>query len=562
MRLRPFLVLCLVFFVTSPAPAAVRPARGYKNGAVAADHRLASTVGVALLKQGGNAVDAVCGTAFALGVVNPTGSGIGGGGFMLILRPRDPTPVVLDFRETAPAAASREMYTRKGAPKHASRIGGLAVGVPGEVLGCAEAVKRFGKLSLARVLAPAIRLARGGFPVGRHLARGVREEKKEIARHPDLARLFLPKGQPIEARQKLRRPSLARSLEAIARKGPRVFYEGWIAKDLVQAVKASGGLLTLEDLKGYRIKERKPLTTTYRGYTVHTMPPPSSGGVALIETLNILALHKPDKLGHNSSRHLHLLTEALKHAFADRARYLGDPDFVKVPVGRLTSARYARELDKRIGEHVAPITSYGTPPPAAPSGDRKGTSHISVVDRDGMAVAMTTTVNTVFGSMVVGKASGIILNNQMDDFAAQPGKPNAFGLIQGEQNAVAPGKRPLSSMTPTIVTRDGRPVLVVGASGGPTIITGTLQALSNVLDFHREAAAAVSLPRVHHQWMPDKLVVERDLPRDVRDALKRRGHRVKVTRHPFTAVQVVVVGEDGRRFGASDPRKLGQPAGY
>lgn len=558
------LALHLSLFVwVASAQAAVPPAVGYRQAVVAADHPLASAAGVAVLKQGGNAVDAACATAFALGVVNPTGSGIGGGGFMLLLRPKAGV-VVLDFRETAPAAASREMYTKPGVVRHASRLGGLAVAVPGEVLGCATAVQRYGKLRLAKVLAPAIQLARRGFAVGGHLARSLREQATLInKKSPELARLFLPGGKPVEQGQINRRPRLAKALQAIAAKGPGVFYQGWIARDLVQAARHSGGVMTLKDLADYRVKQRAALTGRYRGHTVHTMPPPSSGGVALIETLNILEQHKLKKLGHDSSAHLHLLTEALKHAFADRARHLGDPDFVKVPVQQLTSKTYAATLNGRIGARVQPLPGYGSPTlPRAPSSGSGGTSHISVVDQGGMAVAMTTTINTTFGSMVVGKASGIILNNEMDDFAARPGKPNAFGLVQGEQNTVAPGKRPLSSMSPTIVTREGRVVLVAGASGGPTIITGTVQVISNVLDFGLEAQAAVSRSRVHHQWMPDRLVVEQDLPRDVTDALRKKGHRVKVTRHPFTAVQVVAVDGEGLRHGASDPRKLGAPAGY
>jgi len=555
-------VTFVVLLFGSGARSAVIPAEGFTHGVVAADHPLASAAGLAILKQGGNAVDAACATAFALGVVNPAGSGIGGGGFMMILPAKGTAPVVLDFRETAPAGASRDMYLKAG--PDASRLGGLAIAVPGEVLGCAEAVKRHGKLKLARVLAPAIQLAARGFVVGGHLARSSREAARQItARSADLARMFLPGGKPVVAGQRMQRPRLARSLRAIAAGGPAVFYGGWIARDLAQAARDAGGLMTLQDLQRYSIKLRAALVGRYRGHTVFTMPPPSSGGVTLLETLNILEPHKLKKLGHNSSAHLHLVVEALKHAFADRARHLGDPDFVKVPVQYLTSRVYAEALNRRIGERVRAIASYGsTTVPQAPSATSGGTSHISVVDREGMAVAMTTTINTTFGSMVVGKQSGIILNNEMDDFAARPGKPNAFGLVQGEQNAVAPGKRPLSSMSPTIVTRDGKLVLVLGASGGPTIITSTLQALSNVVDFGLEARDAVCRSRVHHQWMPDRVVVEGDLPRDVLDGLRRRGQRVKLRRHPFTAVQIVVLDAQGLRHPASDPRKLGAPAGY
>ena len=528
---------------------------------VAADHRLASTAGVEIMRRGGNAVDAACATAFALGVVNPAGSGIGGGGFMLIKRPTDATPIVLDFRESAPAAASRDMYIKTGLPRDASRVGGLAVGVPGEVAGCEEAVRRYGKLSLRRVLAPAIRLARRGFPAGGHLVKGIKHKRREILARPGLAADFAPGGKPLTLGQQVRRRKLGRTLAAIARGGAKVFYRGWIAKDIVATVKAQGGVITGEDLAGYKVKQRTALVTEYRGHKVFTMPPPSSGGIAMIQTLNIIRRWHLRKLGHNSSRYVHLLSEALKHAFADRARYLGDTDFVKVPLARLVSRGYADRLAKRIGRGVAPIDSYGSPaPPKAPPRD-SGTSHLSVIDKDGTAVAMTTTINTGFGSMVVGRRSGIILNNEMDDFAARPGKPNAYGLIQSENNAVAPHKRPLSSMSPTIVTKDGKARLVVGGSGGPFIITATLQTLINVVDFRLHVRDAVSRSRIHHQWRPNKLFVEPDLPADVGGALRKRGQKLKLMRHPFSAVQAVHVDKAGLLYGASDPRKEGAPAG-
>ncbi len=549
----------------SPAP------QGHKNGAVAADHRLASIAGVAVLKQGGNAVDAACAAAFALGVVNPSGSGIGGGGFMLVhIAPRAAgkegasAPVVLDFREEAPSAATPDMYTRPGVAKDASRVGGKAVGVPGELLGCATAVKRFGKLPLAKVLAPAISLAKDGFVVEPHLAKSIARKEQTIRRFPALARIVLPGGKPIAAGDRMTRPALARTLAAVAKEGPKVFYSGWVGKEIVKAVKAKGGMISAADLRRYKVKERKPVKGSYRGHTVWSMPPPSSGGVAIVQALNILERYPLRRMGHNSSYYLHHLTEALKHAFADRARHLGDPDFVKVPVARLTSRAYADKLAARISYGTHKIESYGSmeTKPKAPAVDKPGTSHLSVVDSAGNAVAMTTTINTSFGSMVVAGRSGVILNNEMDDFAARPGEPNAFGLIQGVGNAVAPGKRPLSSMSPTLVMKGGEPVLVAGASGGPTIITGTLQALLNVVDFDLNAVSAVSRSRVHHQWLPDRLVVETDLSRDVIFNLAGRGHIVAPRPHPFTAVQVVRVGAGGLLYGASDPRKMGVPAGF
>jgi gamma-glutamyltranspeptidase/glutathione hydrolase len=552
-----FLVACLSARAASP------PSPGYRQGAVASDHRLASLAGVEILRQGGNAVDAACATAFALGVVNPAGSGIGGGGFLL-LRRRGQAAVALDFRETAPAAASREMFRRAGVPVDASRVGGLAVAIPGEVRGCAEAVRRHGRLPLARVLAPAIRLAERGFPAGLHLCRTVASMQRELAADRGLASVFLPGGRPLHLGETVRRPALARTLRRIAAAGPDGFYRGPVARAIVAAVRARGGILTLADLEGYRVKDRAPLVGEYRGFTVTSMPPPSSGGVALLEALNLLERRAPlAPLGHNSSRYLHLLAEAVKHAMADRARHLGDPDFVKVPVETLVSKRYAASLVAKLGERTLKPEQYGSRAPLVDPPRDRGTSHVSVVDREGSAVAMTTTINLPFGSLLSAGASGVILNNQMDDFAARPGEANAFGLTQGEQNAVAPGKRPLSSMTPTIFTRrsDGELRLVAGASGGPTIITGTLQGILNVVEFGLDANAAVGRARIHHQWLPDELTVEAELPDDVTSALRRRGHRLHLQAAPFTAVQLVLV-QDGQLYPASDPRKVGEAAGF
>ncbi len=556
------LSLLLALVATSPVRAATPPSAGYANGAVATDHVLASLAGVELLRRGGNAVDAACAAAFALGVVNPAGSGIGGGGFLLLKR-RGQAPVALDFRETAPAAASRELFLRPGLAKDASRVGGLAVAVPGEVKGCAEAVRRHGRLGLARVLAPAIRLAERGFPAGLHLVRTVRGMAGELARDPELARLFLPDGKPLRLGDRVRRPALAATLRRIAAVGPDGFYRGPVARALVEAVRRRGGVLTLADLERYQPKARTPLSGEYRGHTVISMPPPSSGGVALLQALNLLEPRPLAPLGHNSSRYLHLLAEAIKHAMADRARHLGDPDFVKVPVATLVSKRYASALAKRLGERALRPEQYGSRAPLAAPPEDGGTSHVSVVDREGSAVALTTTINLPFGALLVAGATGVILNNEMDDFAVRPGEANAFGLTQGEQNAVAPGKRPLSSMTPAIVVRrsDGELVLSAGASGGPTIITGTLQAILNVVDFGLDANAAVGRSRIHHQWLPDELWVEADLPADVTAALRGRGHRLWLQRAPYTAVQVVVPRE-GLLQPGSDPRKVGEPAGY
>lgn len=486
---------------------------------------------------------------------------------MLIARHGKPS-IALDFRERAPRGATRAMYMQSGVAKTASRYGALAVAVPGEVAGCAAAVRRFGQLPLSKVVAPAVRLAARGFRVAEHLARSSQRyftytaKRFGPARFAALATLLTPRGKPLGRGQTMRRPQLARTLHAIGRSGGTSFYRGWIARDIVSTVRAAGGLLTLEDMASYKVVERKPLLSTYRGYQIHTMPPPSSGGVALIAALHVLEQFDLKKLGHNGSAYLHLLAEAFKHVFADRARFLGDPDYVKVPVVALLARQYAKRLAAKIGRRVHPIQTYGWKSAARASSRDGGTSHLSVIDRWGTAVSMTTSINTGFGALLLARKSGVILNNTMDDFATHPGKPNFFGLVQGEQNAVAAKKRPLSSMTPTIVTKNGRTKLIVGGSGGPTIITGTLQVLLNVLDFGMDPADAVARSRIHHQWLPDRLWVEQDLPVDVVRALeKEHGQKPWLQRHPFTAVQAVTARGTGFDA-ASDPRKAGAPAGY
>ena len=536
-----------------------------QHGAVAADHELASRAGVAILKAGGNAIDAACAAAFALGVVSPAGSGIGGGGFLMYLRHgKDQKAHVLDFRETAPASAHAKMYTQPGLPQNASREGGLAVGVPGEVAGCAQAVRLWGKLSLAQVLMPAIHLAKAGFPVGPHLARGLAAHRTQLRRWPRLNLIYAAGGEPLQQGTRLKRPRLAKTLEAIAQHGPDVFYRGWIAQDIVETVRRNGGILTLQDLANYRPKQRTALHTRWQGYDIFLMPPPSSGGITMLQTLQILQRFPIKTWLADPSGDYHTLTEALKHSFADRARYLGDTDFVQVPLAYLRSPTYAKSLAARIQKNaVLPWRSYGSPklPPSAAHRDG-GTSHISVIDANGNAVALTTTINTSFGSQVVTERSGILLNNQMDDFSTDPGKPNAFGLIQGAANAVAPHKRPLSSMSPTLVARNGQPVLSIGASGGPTIITGTLQALLHILLAGKDPAYAVSAPRIHHQWFPPLLFMEKSFSDDIIGALRARQHTVHLWPQGYTAVQAVFVNAHHQRIAASDPRKFGIPAAY
>jgi len=539
------------------APATAGAAWG-THGMVAAEHRLASQAGVEILQRGGNAVDAAVATALAVCVVNPSSCGIGGGGFMLIYMARPRRAWALDYRETAPAAATRDMFVRNGQAVAAlSRHGGLAVGVPGEVAGVVAALRRFGTLRLASVMASAIRLARDGFPIETHLAAEIAQNRDALRAVPALARTFLhDDGTALVVGETLRQPELARTLERIAAEGAKAFYQGSIAAHIARSVEAAGGVLSEHDLAMYRPKWRQPLRGMHRGAEVITMPPPSSGGV-LLEILDVLRHDDLPALGHNSPTYIHLLAEAMQHAFADRARLYGDPDVVDVSMQRLLAPDNTTALRHRISAvKTLDAAAYGT----AASAIDHGTSHLSVMDAAGNAVGCTTTINTGFGSLVVAEDTGIILNNQMDDFSAQPGTPNVYGLIGTEANAVAPRKRPLSSMTPTIVTRHGAAVMVAGGSGGPLIISGTLQVLLNALDFDLDAAAAVAAPRIHDQWAPPILAVEPGIRALDRAALARCGHSVKEFA-AMASVQIVRHSTAGFE-GAADPRKGGEAIGW
>jgi gamma-glutamyltranspeptidase/glutathione hydrolase len=540
-----------------------------KHAAVASDHPAASLAGLEALKAGGNAVDAACATALALGVTVPHSSGIGGGGFAVVYLAKEKKVVTLDFREKAPAAIKAEMYFRDGKPDpKLSRKGGLAIGVPGEVKGLSELVKRWGKLPFSACVKPAERLAKMGTPLTDDVADVINGDGKRDAQMTAfLSQVFALNRSfalPVKPGELVKRPALAGTLAKLRTGGPDVFYKGPIADEMVKATVAAGGVLSRDDLRAYDVVERAPLKASYRGMEVYSMAPPSSGGIVLIEALGILAekLKEPPKgPGRFNSAYLHVLAEALKHGFADRARHLGDPDFVSVPLAKLSDPAYHRELAARIDDqHTLKPERYGMPTaPARPPQDG-GTTHLSVIDADGNAVALTTTVNLFFGAQVVAGSTGIILNDQMDDFAIAPDTPNAFRLIGNDRNAVAPNKRPLSSMAPTIVIDGGKVKLAVGGAGGPTIISGTLQVLLNVIDGKLDAQAASSAPRIHHQWSPDVLGLEPDIPRDVVDGLERRGHKTSVRGH-ITTVNVVVQTPEGVEA-ASEFRRGGAPAGY
>lgn len=543
--------------------AAAPPPLRVAHAAVASDNPQASDIGVEVLRAGGNAVDAACAMALALGVVHPQASGIGGGGFALVYLAAEHRVHALDFRERAPAAIRPELFVKEGrADGMASREGGLAVGVPGEVRGLGEMVRRFGKRSFARCVLPAESLARAGFSVSWRLAEVLAGEKSEAIR-----RAFVSSGGGMPAEgERLRRPELAATLSKLRQGGADAFYRGEIADEIVRSVNAAGGVLTRADLESYRVTERVPLDTTYRGLRIYAMPPPSSGGVALIEALGILSARFPEssdlvKLGYGSSAHWQVLAETLKHVFADRARFLGDSDFVHVPTERLLSPAYAAQLAAKIQDSaVLPRDAYGSPDAPADLHRDGGTTHLSVVDAAGNAVALTTTINLGFGAKRIAGKTGIVLNDEMDDFAIQPGVPNGFGLIGSAQNAVAPGKRPLSSMTPTIVL-DGEAVrLVAGAAGGPTIITATLQVILNVIDWKMDVQSAISAARIHDQWVPEFLMVEPEVSRDVVAALAARGQKVKPM--PHIGVANAIVRRPGGLDAAAEPRSPSRPAGY
>ena len=541
-----------ILFIFVDAGARARTAQS-DGGLVVADSKLASQAGMEILRRGGNAVDAAIATALALSVVDQASSGLGGGGFMVIYLAKEQKAFALDFRETAPAASQRELYMKDGQPvPSASLTGALAVAVPGEVAGLIEARKRFGSLPLQLLAAPAIKLASEGFPVDTTLRIAIERQQANMKRFSDLGRIYMPKGELPKEGDRIRQPELAETLQAIAKNGAEDFYGGWIGEAIIATIKKAGGVITFEDLKNYRPVWREPLIGTYRNRTVITMPPPSSGGVAILEMLNILEGYKLGDFQHNSPAYLHLLGESMKHAFADRAEFLGDPDFIHVPVGKLTGKNYAQWMRKRIAADKTQVPAfYGYYHFNAEKG---GTTHFSVIDRFGNAVACTQSVNTRFGSKLLVPRTGIVLNNEMDDFAIHAEVGNVYGLIGNDANSLKPGKRPLSSMSPTILLRGNRPEMVVGAAGGPRIITATLQTILNIIDFSMPVTSAVSSPRVHHQWLPDRLNVEARIAAETKRALEQRGHALR--EQPSLGVVQAITWEGAKMSGAADPRKV------
>jgi gamma-glutamyltranspeptidase/glutathione hydrolase len=578
---RLIVLLAVLVALAGAAQAGVQPVHA-PHAVVVSIHELGSRAGLDILRAGGNAVDAAVATGFALAVVHPQAGNLGGGGFMLI-RLADGRMHFVDYREMAPAAATANMYldAQGNVIENASLIGYKAVGVPGSVAGMVYAEKAYGKLTLGQVMAPAIKLAQDGYPLAWQDSRDFQDE--DLARFPESRRIFQRNGNYYKQGEVFRQPELARTLERIAH-DPADFYHGAIARELAASVQKGGGLITAEDLARYEVKEREPIRGTYRGYEIISAPPPSSGGIALIEILNILEGYDLGKAGDRSAASVHLTVEAFRRAFYDRAEFLGDPDFSKIPVAQLIDKKYGTawresidptqasvskdlkrpaifsELEQYASQHSQPLAVH----------EPAHTTHYSVVDSDGSAVAVTTTLNDSFGSRVTAEGLGFLLNDEMDDFAAKTGVPNLYGLIQGPANAIGPGKRPLSAMTPTIVLKDGKLFLVLGSPGGPRIITTVANILMGVVDYGMNIQEAVNAPRFHHQWLPDVVNFERWFSPDAVRLLEQMGHKVEsgetaggdLAPYWSDGECIAIDLKTGERLGASDVRNNGKAVGY
>ena len=553
-----------------------------QHGIVVSSHELASRAGVEMMQAGGNAVDAAVATGFALAVVHSGAGNLGGGGFMLI-RMADGKTHFLDYREKAPTAAKPNMYldAQGNVIEDASVIGYKSIGVPGSVAGMVYAERKYGKLTLRQVMAPAIRLAHEGYALTWGEARDLHD--RYLSQFAESRRIFQRDGKYYQPGEIFRQPELARTLERIAAK-PNDFYHGALARELAAAMQKGGGLITADDLAHYEVKEREPIRGTYRGYEIISAPPPSSGGTVLIESLNILEGYDLAKMGDRSAESIHYTTEAFRRAFFDRAEFMGDPDFSKIPIAQLIDKKYAAawrnsidanqasasknlkrpaifsELEQYAASHPQPMANHEPP----------HTTHYSVVDAEGNAVAVTTTINDWFGSRVTAEGLGFLMNDEMDDFSAKPGVPNSDGLIQGSANAIGPGKRPLSSMTPTMVVRDGKTVLVLGSPGSSKIITTVANVLMGVIDYGMNIQEAVNAPRFHNQWLPDVLNVEQWFSPDTVQMLQKMGYNVQFGLHDGGEVSpywseaecIAIDSKTGERLGASDGRSNGKAVGY
>ncbi len=601
LKLLVFTATALLFVAMTPtsALATMRPTHA-QHAMVASQHEAASQAGVEIMKQGGNAVDAAVATGFALAVVHPQAGNIGGGGFMLIFlaggkssstsfsntAPMSGIFKFIDYREKAPAAATRKMFldAQENVVPGASLVGYKAIGVPGSVAGMAYAQKKYGKLSLAQVMAPAIQLARDGFALSYEDAQDLRNPRFHLQEFAESRRIFQRDGKFYEQGEILKQPELARTLERIA-KNANDFYHGELASELSAAVQKGGGLMTAKDLADYEVKEREPVHGTYRGMDVYSAPPPSSGGVALLEILNILEGYDLKKLGSGSAEAMHLTIEAYRRAFYDRAEFLGDPDFAKIPVAQLIDKKYGAAWRESLNPDKASVSDSLKRPSMfneleryagadsraamALAHEPANTTHYSVVDTDGNAVSVTTTLNETFGSAVTAERLGFLLNDEMDDFTSKPGAPNLFGLIQSEANSIAPGKRPLSAMTPTMVVNNGKLLLVMGSPGGPRIITTVANVLLGVIDYGLNVQQAVNAPRFHEQWLPDWVYVERvGFSPDTLNLLRNMGHKF-ATEDPvwpsgyWSDAEVIEINpKTAERLGGSDGRNNGKAVGY
>lgn len=576
---RKYLIYLLFVAVAAMAPASAggfRPAHA-ERGMVVSVHPEASAAGVEMMRRGGNAVDAAVATGFALAVVHPAAGNLGGGGFLLYRTP-DGRVHFLDYREKAPAKAHRDMYLDEAGNvvPELSTVGYKAAGVPGSVAGMVEAQKRWGKLPLKAVMAPAITLARRGFVLTHEDATSLRS--KLLGRFPESKRIFQRDGNFYKQGEVLRQPELARTLQRIAAR-PADFYKGSLARQIAAAMQRGGGLITAEDMAAYEVKDREPVRGSYRGHEIISAPPPSSGGTALLEILNILEGYDLARLGSRSARAIHLTVEAMRRAFKDRAEFMGDPDFAKVPVAQLIDKKYAMAWRESINPDKASLSAELQRPAAFGELDRvaqraavreekESTTHYSVVDARGGAVAVTTTLNGGYGSGVTLEGLGFLMNNEMDDFVSKPGVPNMYGLIQGEANSIQPGKRPLSAMTPTIVLKDGKLFMVTGSPGGPTIINTVAHILMGVIDYGMDVQQAVNAPRFHHQWMPDHIRVEKvGFSPDTLELLRQMGHKIEAgTSWGGTYMgdgnTILVDAKTGERLGGADQRMNSKAVGY
>jgi len=564
-----------VVFAEAPKPVAQAPiiesaelpgkisvAKGAHTMVVASDP-VAVKIADQVLTEGGNAVDAAVTLGFVMAVTYPRAGNLGGGGFMLVSRSANQS-FALDYRERAPLGATKDMFLDEQGEvdQQKSRFSHLSAGVPGTVAGFLLALKKFGTLTAAEALAPAIRLAEEGFEVNQDWVNSVNRRADHLKRWPDTAAVFFKSdGSAYEVGELFKQPDLAKTLKGIAAQGRDGFYKGEVARLIASQMKANGGLINSLDLGSYQPALRKPVRGTYRGYEILSMPPPSSGGVHVVQILNVLERFKVGSYGANQTKNIHLMAETMKQAYADRSFYLGDADFVRVPVSRLISKRLAKQTARRISlTKVKPSSKIA--PHRLPGYPRPHTTHFSVIDAKGMAVSNTYTLNFSFGSGVMVGGTGVLLNNEMDDFSAKPGVPNAYGLVGGKSNAIAPRKRMLSSMSPTIVRKNHKPLLITGSPGGSKIITTVVQVINNVIDHNMDLEAAVSAPRIHHQWLPDRIEVEPGIDEATLAALEKQGYEIKRSRYWGAANSILVDLKTGQRTGVADPRREGLALGH